>query len=93
MSEDLSANANEIHLHSPKLQELLKHRVKYPTGKKYFKTAPIVLINDEFVQVYDYKDGKFKILRGVWSSIPQTHAKKSKVHIFPYQSLSGSKLK
>ena len=103
LSSKMSAKDITIDLDSPKLQELLKYRVNYPTytgvgslaekhNKKPPKSAPIVLIDDEFVQVYDYDGGKFKILRGVWSSTPQSHVKGSKVQIFPYQSLNASKI-
>jgi len=57
------------------------------------KTAPIVLIDEEFVQVYEYEGGKFKILRGIWGSTPKKHAKGEQVKIFPYQNLDSKQLK
>jgi len=57
----------------------------YPSGK----TAPIIMIEDELIQVFEKQsENKFKILRGIWSHKPSSHTENTKVYIFPYQQLN-----
>ena len=52
------------------------------------KTAPIIMIDDELIQVFNKnKENEYQILRGIWSHKPKSHKNKTDVYIFPYHQL------
>ena len=84
-------------LNNSKLDALLQYKPDYKvlhfqTGshtinKNLPRTSPIILVDNEFLQVYSGKGNTFKVLRGLWGSRATKHVKGSVVSIFPYQQL------
>ena len=67
----------------------IDEKCHYPQGK----TAPIIMIDDELIQVFEKEsENRFKMLRGIWSHKPDSHIKNSKVYIFPFQQLNAKLL-